>query len=155
MLAAMVTAASAEPVHFKQLMPFVDIQLPGWAMDGKPQGTTLKQGNMQMSEARATFRSGEKTLEIVIMDFWGQTIPWLGTALQLEMETSDEVIRTIEVQGFKALETFRTPDKHGELNISVSDRFWVRIEGEGLANTDPLKAAAAQMDLKKLATLGK
>jgi hypothetical protein len=35
------------------------------------------------------------------------------------------------VQGFKALEYFRTPDQAGALNISVASRFCVNIDEKG------------------------
>ena len=147
-------AARADVVHFKELLPLVDIKIPGWAMEGKPSGTTLKQGNVMVSEARASFKSGDKTLEVIIMDFLGKPIPFV-MGQQLEMESSEETIRTIEVQGFKAMESLRPQDKQGELNISVADRFWVKIDGEGIDNLDVLKTVAQQMDLKKLASLAK
>ncbi len=148
-------AAVGEPVHFKELLPFVDLKLPGWEMSEKPGGTTVKHEGFSMSEAKASFHAGDKTLEVIILDFKGQAMPWLGMLGKMEMESSEESIRTITIGGFKALETFRPKDKHGELNISVADRFWVKLEGEGLDNIEPLKAAAGQMDLKKLATLAK
>ncbi|MFA5110990.1 MAG: hypothetical protein WC443_06270 [Desulfobaccales bacterium] len=147
-------AARAEVVHFKELLPFADIKIPGWAMEGKPSGTTLKQGNVMVSEARASFKSGDKALEVIIMDFLGKPIPFV-MGQQLEMESSEETIRTTEIQGFRAMESFRPQDKQGELNISVADRFWVKIDGEGIDNLDVLKTVAQQMDLKKLAALAK
>jgi hypothetical protein len=149
-----VLSAGADVVNFKELLPFVEIKLPGWDMEGKPSGTTLKQGTMMVSEARASFRAGDKTLEIIIMDFLGKPIPFL-MGQQLEMQSTEETVRTTEVQGFKALEAFRNRDKQGELNISVADRFWVKIDGEGIDNLEVLKTAAQQIDLKKLATLAK
>lgn len=146
--------AWAEVVNFKELLPFVDIKIPGWAMEGKPSGTTLKQGTVMVSEVRVSFKAGDQTLEVIIMDFLGKTLPFL-TGQQLEMESTEETVRTAEVQGFKALETFRPQDKQGELNISVADRFWVKIDGEGIDNLEVLKNVAEQMDLKKLATLAK
>jgi hypothetical protein len=146
--------ARADVVHFRELLPFVDIKIPGWTMQGKPSGTTLKQGNVMISEARVTFKAGGQTLEVVIMDFLGKPIPFL-MGQRLEMESSEETIRATEVQGFKALASFRRQDRQGELNISVADRFWVKIDGEGIDHLEVLKAAAQQMDLKKLATLAK
>ncbi|MDO9531246.1 MAG: hypothetical protein Q7O12_03840, partial [Deltaproteobacteria bacterium] len=73
----------------------------------------------------------------------------------LQMESSEETVRNTEVQGFKAVETFCHEDKQSELNISVADRFWVKIDGEGIDNLEVLKTVAQQMDLKKLATLAK
>jgi hypothetical protein len=148
-------AFPAEPVHFKQLLPFVEIKLSGWEMSGKPSGTTVKHESISMSEAKASYHAGEKTLEVVVLDFVGQSMPWLGMLPQMEMETDGETMRSTTISGFKALETYKSRDKHGELNISVADRFWVKLEGEGIDNTEPLKAAAGQMDLKKLATLAK
>ncbi|RJR36957.1 MAG: hypothetical protein C4567_13305 [Deltaproteobacteria bacterium] len=148
-------AAAAEPVHFKELLPFVELKLSGWEMSDKPSGATVKHEGFSMSEAKASFHAGDKTLEVIILDFMGQAMPWLGMLGKMEMESSEESIRTITIGGFKALETFRPKEKHGDLNISVADRFWVKVEGEGIDNTEPLKTAAGQMDLKKLATLAK
>lgn len=143
-LLTMIPAAAipAELVNFKQLIPFVDLKLQGWEMAEKPSGSTMKHQHLQMSEAKAGYRAGDKTLNIAILDFLGQTIPWLGMLPQMEMESSEEMLRTTKVGDFKALETFKFKDKHGELNISVADRFWVKLEGKGLDNTEPLKAVA-------------
>ena len=71
----------------------------------------------------------------------------------MEMDTGKDQIRTTQIMGYKALEIWEGQQKPGELNICVADRFWVRLEGEGLDNLEVLKAAARQMDLKKLAGL--
>ena len=146
--------APAAVVNCNELLPFVDINLPGWTMAGKPSGSTLKQGQVMLSETRASFKAGDQALEIIIMDFLGKTIPFL-TGQQLQMESAEETARPTEVQGFRAFETFRHHDKQGELNISVADRFWVRIDGEGIDNLEVLRNVAQQMDLKKLAALAK
>ena len=151
---SLVGPVGAEVVNFKELLPFVDIKIPGWTMEGKPSGTTLKQGNVMVSEARVSFRAGDQTLEVIIMDFLGKTIPFLA-GQHLEMESSEETVRTTEVQGFRAFETFRHQDRQGAINISVADRFWVKIDGEGIDNLEVLKNVVQQMDLKKLATLAK
>lgn len=150
----LVVPAWAEVVNFKELLPFVDIKIPGWTMEGKPGGTTLKQGNVMVSEARASFKAGDQTLEVIIMDFLGKPIPFLMEQ-QLEIESSEETVRTTVVQGFKALESYRRHDKQGELNISVADRFWVKLDSEGIDNLEVLQNAAKQLELKKLATLAK
>jgi hypothetical protein len=146
--------AGAGVVNFKELLPFVDIKVPGWTMQGQPRGATLKQGKVMLSEARVSFRAGDQTLEIIIMDFLGQTIPFLN-GQHVQMECSEETVRTTEVQGFKAVATFRHPDRQGDLNISVADRFWVKLDGDGIDDLEVLTNIAKRMDLKKLATLAK
>ncbi len=146
--------AWAQVVNCKELLPFVDLKIPGWTREGRVCGTTLKQGNVTVSEARMSFKAGDQTLEVVIMDFLGKTIPFL-TGQQIQMESSEEIVRSIEVQGFKAVVTFRHRERQGELNISVADRFWVNITGEGIGNLEVLTNLAQRMDLQKLATLAK
>jgi hypothetical protein len=150
----LVVPARAEVVNFKELLPFVDIKIPGWTMEGKPSGTTVKQGKVVLSEARASFRAGDQTLEIIIMDFLGKTIPFLS-GQHFQMESSEETVRLTEVHGFKAVETFRHQNRDGELNISVADRFWVKLDGDGIDNLEVLTNIVKRMDLKKLAALAK
>jgi hypothetical protein len=154
MIGVLVMPARAEVVNFKELLPFVNINLPGWTMEGKPCGTTLKQGKVMVSEARVSFRSGDMTLEVIIMDFLGKPMPFL-MGQQLEMGSSEETVRPTEVQGFRALESYRQPDKQGELNISVAERFWVKLDGDGIDNLEVLRTAVQKMDLKGLANLAK
>lgn len=154
MLCTLILPARAGVVNFKELLSFIDIKIPGWGMVGKPCGTTLKQGKVMVSEARVSFRAGDMTLEVIIMDFLGKPIPFL-IGQQPEIESTEETVRTTEVKGFRALEYYRQQDKQGELNISVADRFWVKLDGEGIDNLEVLKTAAQQMDLKRLASLAK
>jgi len=149
-----VIPAGADVVNFKELLPFVDLKIPGWTMDGTPCGATLKQGSIMVSEARVSFKAGDQTLEIIIMDFLGKTIPFL-TGQQMEIESREETVRATQVQGFKALATFRLQDKQAELDISVADRFWVKLDAEGIDNLEVLEKIAQQMDLKRLATLAR
>lgn len=147
--------ARAEVVHFKQLMPVVELKLSGWTVEDKPKGSTIKQGEFAVSQAQATYRNGDQTLEITVMDLLGQPIPFMAGMPQIDMESSEETLRSITIQGFKGLETFRPQDHHGELNLSVAARFWVKIDGNGINSLEPLRAAAQQLDLAKLAEMAK
>jgi hypothetical protein len=145
----------AEPVHYKELLPFVELKLGTWEAKGKPHGSSIKSGQMQMSEVKASFRNGNQTLEIVIVDGGPARFALMGLSQGFEMESTEKYVKTLEIQGFKGMETYRFKQKQGELNINVADRFLVSLKGKGVDNTEALKAAAQQMDLKKLATLAK
>jgi hypothetical protein len=154
LLFGLTTSVLAAAVNFRELVPLVDIKIPGWTMEGKPDGTTVKQGNMSISQAKAEFKNGDQTLEIMVIDLVGRSLPFL-IGQQMEMESSEETMRTIEVEGFTALEHYNTKDKQGDLNISVANRFWVKIEAKGIDHLKVLQDVAKQLDLKKLATLAK
>ncbi len=154
-LGSLTSFALAEPVHFKDLMAILAIEPPqGWEVSEKPKGTTIK-APVQMSEAEVTFRSGEKKIDIKIIDGVGGVASALGMAQGMEMESSEEYVKPIEVQGFKGIETYKHKEKRGEINLPVANRFLVNITGEDMDNTEVMKAVAGKLDLKKLAGLAK
>ena len=111
---------------------------------------------MQVSEAEVKFRSGDdKTVEIKIVDGLGGVVPMMGMAHGMEMESSEEYVKPIEVQGFKGTEKFEYQEKDGEIILPVANRFLVTIEGEGMDNNEVIKEMAGKLDLKKLAGLAK
>jgi len=148
-------AFGREPVPAQQLLPFVDLELVGWDHSGKPTATTVKHQNTTMSEAKGVYQAIYKRLEITVLDYRGKPMPWLKKLPPKEIKTSQELKRTTVIDGFKALETYTSHNFEGELNINVADRFWVKVRGEGIDNTDPLKEVVQEMNLQKLATLAK
>ncbi|MEW6388151.1 MAG: hypothetical protein AB1491_11605 [Thermodesulfobacteriota bacterium] len=148
--------AQAEPVHFKQLMSFLDIKPPaGWEVAEKPSGLSTK-APVQLSQAQVALRAGEKQrAEITIMDGLGSALPFMELAQLVEMESSEEYLRPIQIKGFSGRETYRFKDKEGEIILNVANRFLVTLKGEGLENIEPLKSLAQELDLEKLAKLAK
>lgn len=146
----------AQPVHFKELMSVLAIDPPeGWQVAEKPQGKTLK-SPVQMSEAEVKFRSGDdKDIEIKIVDGLGSMMPFMSLAQGMEMESSEEYVKPIEIQGFKGTEKFEYKGKEGEIILPVANRFLVTLEGEGMDDNEILKEVAGKLDLKKLAGLAK
>ncbi len=147
--------AQAELVHFKELMSIVGIDPPeGWEVAKKPKGTTMK-SPMQMSEAEVVFKSGDKRLEVKIVDGLGGVLPFMGMMRGMEMESSEEYMKSIEVQGFKGTESYKNNAKKGDIKLPVANRFLVTIEGKNIDNTEVLKEVAGKLDLKKLAGMAK
>ncbi|MDD3581634.1 MAG: hypothetical protein PHW74_11505 [Desulfobacca sp.] len=147
--------APAQPVNFKELLPFVKIELPDWELVKEPEGMTMKHPGMMMSQAGAEYKSGEKFLEVNVVD--GGMTPMAGANFGLmkgvEVESTEGTTKTIEVQGFQAIEQYQHQEQEASLTIMVGNRFMVNLKGQGLENTQVLKDVAAKMDLNKLATL--
>ena len=148
--------AQGQLVHFKELITIIAVDPPeGWKLSQKPKGTTMK-SPMQMSEAEVEFQSGDKKkIEIKIVDGLGGMIPFVGMIRGMEMESSEEYLKPIEIQGFKGTEKFQHKNKEGEIILPVANRFLITIEGEGMDNTEVLKDVAGKLDLKKLSGMGK
>ncbi len=150
------SGAQAQPVHFKELMSILAIDPPeNWQVSEKPKGKTLK-SPMQVSEAEVEFKSGdEKKVEIKIVDGLGGMLPFMSMAQGMEMESSEEYMKPIEVQGFKGTEKFEYKGKEGEIILPVANRFLVTIEGNGMDDNEVIKQMAGKLDLKKLAGMAK
>jgi hypothetical protein len=146
--------ARAQPVHFKELMGLLPVEPPqGWKVSEKPKGATIK-SPVQISSAEVEFQSpNNQTLEIHIMDGVAEMLPPTGLGQGMEMESSEEYLKSIEVQGFKGMEKFNHQDKEGEILLPVAGRFMVLLKAEGIENTDILKEFLGKLDIRKLAAL--
>jgi hypothetical protein len=154
-LALTAAPAPAKLVHFKELLPFVDIKLDGWQPEGKPKGSTMQSGQMEMSQVSATLRSGGKTLEILVGDGLPAQFAALGNDKGFQFETTENYLKQVEVDGFQGMESFHVQEKKGDLLLNVADRFLVVIKVHGADKGDILMTVAGKMDLKKLAELAK
>ncbi len=148
------TAAQAEPVNFKELIPLLTVKLPGWT-PGTPNGSTVK-APLEASEATLEYVSGDKTLEIGIYDGG----PALGAAMgasaqQVEMETPDQVIKSVNLKNGRGMLYLNTKDKEADLVIVVQPRFAVTLHLNGASDGAVLLSAAEQLDLGKLSGLAK
>ncbi|MBF0481451.1 MAG: hypothetical protein HQK81_14025 [Desulfovibrionaceae bacterium] len=147
---------AADLVNFKQLMAFVDIPAPdGFTVAEKPSGSTTKSPVM-LSEAKIVFAGDEdKSIEISVMDGLSASVPFMAITQAVEMESSEEYIKPLNIKGIKGNEAFRFQEKEGELTLVVDNRFLVSVRGTGLPDNDLIKKLAAALDFARLVELGK
>ncbi len=149
----MAHAAQAEPVSYKELMPLLAIKLPGWT-PGEPTGQTMK-SPVEASEATIEYTKGEQTLEVAIFDGGPAMAAAMSATAQVEMESPDEVVKPVTVGGFKGSLFIHAKDKEADMVLMVPSRFAVSLQLRGSTDEALLKAAASQIDLAKLSTLGR
>lgn len=153
-LTALTGICRAEPVNCKELIPILaSVTLPGWNA-GTPKGQTVK-SPFEASEASVEFTQGEKRLEVAIYEGGPQMGAALAAIGQIEMESSDISIKPTEIQGCKGSMNISKTDNEADLLISVGNRLVVSLHLGGSTDGETLKAAAGQLDLKKLASLSK
>ncbi|MGQ9921538.1 MAG: hypothetical protein ACUVRZ_09460 [Desulfobacca sp.] len=156
LLAAGVVGAG-EPVHFRQLLPLVDINLPAWEKDGEASGTTVKNQGITFTEVEGRYKKGDQTIQIRILD--NPTVPMsfvgLGYALGMVTESTEESVKGTKIFEYPALETMRFKDKEAKIELLAADRFLVVLEGQGFTDIKPLKEILAAFPLPELAELAK
>jgi len=146
-------AARAEPVPFANLIPLINVPLPGWTA-GEPTGATVK-SPMEASEASVEFTKGELRLEITVYDGGPAMAAAIAAVSQVEMETAEETVKPAGVKGYRGSLFTRPKDKEADLVIMVPARFAVSLHLEGSSDAAILLDAAQRLDLDKLAGLGK
>jgi len=70
-----------------------------------------------------------------------------------EKQTSSGHEKSVSVAGHPGFERWNTRTKDGELNLVVSKRFLVTIEGDNIEDTKVLEGFATRIDAGKLASL--
>ncbi|MFZ5425817.1 MAG: hypothetical protein ACOZEN_02490 [Thermodesulfobacteriota bacterium] len=143
----------AEPVNFKELIPLISIKVPGWTA-GEPTGQTVK-SPVEASEATIEFTKDDMTLEVAIFDGGPAMAAAMAATAQVEMESTEEVVKPVTVKGYKGSLYLHLKDKEADLVIMVPSRFAVSLQLRGSMDGELLKSVAGQIDLDKLATLGK
>ncbi len=143
----------AEPVNFKELISLIDIKIPGWTA-GDPTGQTVK-SPVEASEATVEFTKGDMSLEVAIFDGGPAMAAAMAATAQVEMESTEEVVKPVTIKGFKGSLYMHLKDKEADMVIMVRSRFAVSLSLRGSMDGELLKSAASQIDLAKLSTLGK
>jgi len=145
-----------DPVNWRELIPFL-IDIPGFEADGEPEGSTVTMGNYKVSQAEREYSSGDKALQISIVDGAYAQMAYAGIkmAMNFEMDTSEEYVKKVTIKGFPGIEKYEYEDKDGQVILLVADRFVVQLEEDNVPDTSELKKIAEVLDLEGLAKLAK
>lgn len=149
---------NVDPVNWRELMPFL-IDVPGFEKDGDPDGDTMSMMDYKWSRVSQNYEaeSGDKELSIEIIDsaMVSMALQGFKAMMGMEVDSSDEYVKQINIKGYPAVEIYRYDSKSAELMILVKDRFLVRLEGDEFEDTSQLKNLSQKIDLKGIANLAK
>jgi hypothetical protein len=145
--AALGPPALAAP-DFKSLTPLL-IDLPGF--DGeKAAGMTMDVGSGPMTTVSRQYKRGAAHVGVTVVMGEAAKGALAPVQMKLSMETADGHMKTTEIAGFKALETYHDASKSGNVLIAVADATLFSLEYRGLSE-DEAVGLAQKFDLKALA----
>lgn len=143
-----------EPVSFQSLQTTLP-EVSGWQRE-PPTGERMT-SPVPFSQAEASYSMGDAQVEVKIIDSaFSQMLvaPWaMFLTTGYEKQTSSGYEKSVNVGGHPGFERWNSQSKDGELNLVVSKRFLVTIEGNNIADTKVLQEFAAKIDSAKLANL--
>ncbi len=143
------TMSPSEVVGFRDLINFLPDELGDYRIAEKPEGSTTRYGEYRYSFGSKSYSKGDEELKASIFDY-AQTASLLGLyANQYEHESTDGVMRSIEVNGNPGWYSANYDSNETNLALVVNGRFLITISGNGLEEAT-LKRYAAGMDLDQL-----
>lgn len=121
------------PLPFNDLIAFLPQAPAGWEA-AKPQGESNQLGAWQFSQARRSYRSGGKSMDVEVQDWafqYGLYVPFFLSAA-LSQETATGFNRGIMVGTDPGREEFDSGARRGEIALLAGKRFMVAIKGQGI-----------------------
>jgi hypothetical protein len=155
MQAALSGGKKVDPVDFRELKNLLPDALPGLKRTNATGERTAAMG-MNISHAEADYQSedGSQTMNFKLTDLGSisgmaamTAYAWAFADFDRETETGYE--KTSTISGHKAFEQYDSADNNGSLQILVSNRFLVEINGDGVT-MEAMKTAANKLNLGKL-----
>ena len=143
-----------DPVNWRELQEYL-VDFSGYEREGEPDGETVSMGNMKWTHVEQNYRSGDKSLKLEIIDsaYVGMALQSFQMAAAMEIDTSDEYVKSTEINGFPGVKRYTYEDKQGEVMVLVGERFLIRLEGEPFEDADPLVDLIKEVDIEGLAAL--
>jgi hypothetical protein len=123
-----------DPLPFSDLMAMLPDAPAGWEAE-KPTGESTQMGEWKFAQARRSYRSGDKTIDIEIQDWayqYGLYAPFFLTA-SFSQETSEGYNKGIRIGQDPGREEYNYEGQRGTLSLLVGKRFLTGIKGSGIA----------------------
>jgi len=150
------TQQPVDPVNWKELIPFLG-DIEGWNAQDDAEGQSASMGAYKVSQAERQYESGDKELNIKIVD--GGYVPMVYASIKMamnyEIDTSEEYIKKTTIKDYPAMEHYEFEDKDAEVIILIKDRIIVTLKGKNFEDTSELKSIAESLNLDGIAELAK
>ena len=147
-----------EPIHWSKLMPFL-ADLGGWEAEGDAEGQTTNMMGMSVTVVERSYTNENRSLKITITDsgYVQMVLAGIKMMMQFEVDSSEEYIKKVTVDGFPGVEKYNYDDKDAELILILEDRFLVLLDGDEIekGQVSELTSIAKALDLKGIAALAK
>jgi hypothetical protein len=156
---AMASQSKVELVDFRELKALLPADLAGLKR-GEASGEKSGAMGFSVSKAEATYDNDQgASIDIEMTDMGGlnnfAAMAQFAWAMhEIDRETDRGYEKTSTFSGHKAYEEYDRENKSGKIQIMVKGRIMVEVRGSSV-EMDAIKAAAKQIDLKKLEGLAK
>jgi hypothetical protein len=148
----------AGALDYKTWFPILPQRLGSLQTSGEPDGMNMDMGGQQWSSVHQAYASqdGKTSAELTIMA--GKTAPqaqaWQAMA-NMNMETEEQIMKTVDVGGYKGMLTLDKKDKTGTLMIPLKNDTVVVLHLEPASGETEIMQLGQQLPLAQIADKAK
>ncbi len=148
--------AGARALPPDELKPYLPESLAGMQRSSFNSSRNAAMG-MEVSTVTGRYGEGDRLLEVEIVDMAGAPnfLALAGMAgMEMENESDTQVEKSYRRDGNWMHETWQRDGSSSEVQMSVGDRFMVKLSGTGV-DIETLKQSMGEIDLARLASVAK
>jgi hypothetical protein len=150
--------AVAGALDYKTWFPLLPQKLGSMQTSGEPDGMNMDMGGQQWSSVHQAYasRDGKMSAELTIIA--GKAAPQaqaFQAMANMNMETEDQVMKTVDVAGHRGMLTLDKKDKSGTLMIPLKNDTVVVLHLEPASRDTEIIQLGQQLPLAEIATKAK
>jgi hypothetical protein len=145
-------------INYKELQKYLPAP-SGYEKDGDPSGESVSMPGLgSWSKAEQRFKSGDKELNIELMDYNQSELGYTAAAglfgMNIQVENDNEKSGTFEtgIKGVKGYEQMYKKDNRADVTYAIANRFILTLHLNGSNDVEALKNIAKSMNLAELAS---
>jgi hypothetical protein len=142
-------------VNWRQLLPFLPEKIAGFKAKGEVDGATNKVGGLENTQVNRRYESGEKRLQISIVDtsMMGMLRAPFAMIAMVSEDSSKGYKKGKEIDGYKSIVEWKKKSRRSHVTSLVGDRFIVNVQVDGGDEPDAAEKIVGKLDLAKIAKL--
>ena len=146
-----------DATDYKGWLPLIPTTLGNLVKSGDPDGINMEMSGQSWSSLQQNYtdNSNKRASLTIVSGVIAPQAKAFQAMSQMQMETPDQIIKTINISGYKAVIQLNKANRNGGLMISLGEQTLVVIEGEPITNEGELTGLAREVPLKEIATQAK
>jgi len=116
---------------YKNWIPVLPDTVGGMAGAGKPDGMNMESDGQKWCMLHQQYGGNQSEKQVDLTLVWGGAAPFMANFQMMskfEMETEDQITKTIKVSEYKGVLNLEKPDKRGTLMVALSKELMIVME---------------------------
>ncbi len=126
----LIISATAMAADYKNWLPLLPETVGGMPQSGKPDGMNMESGDVKWSSVHQRYEGDdpERYADLTLLGGNAPQMAGFQMMSNMKMETDEQIVKTVQVKGYKSLLNLEKNEKRGTLMISLGEEMLAVIE---------------------------